>query len=120
MTALRDQSIAETRLCALRQHLGSQCAGAFPITDCDFDERNFQQGRRYGGRKLGVAQQFGEHRRRHQHLPVLERFTKKLCSPRRCLLARKATQVLVSAAITGRPSAQPTVSEKLNFPPKFA
>jgi len=52
---LRDQRVAEPRLPALCQHRSPQRSSSFPITESDFNQRNFGQAFRNARGKFWVA-----------------------------------------------------------------
>lgn len=70
---LGDQGIAEARLATLCQYLGPQGTRPLPVPGSGFDERQLRKNFRYLQWKLRIAQKFGKHNWRHDHLPVLER-----------------------------------------------
>jgi len=100
--ALGDERVTEARLAAPCQHDGSQCPGPLPISRRDLNQRNI--GKRHGdaGRQLRVAEQFGKHKGAMSTCrSPSARSSKSVSWPE--APSRKATHVLVSAAITDRP-----------------
>lgn len=78
-TALGDQRVAEARLAAFGQCLRPQDSCPLPIAKSDLDEGYVREGFGNAGRKLWIAQQFGEHNWHHEHLPVSKRPIEQLC-----------------------------------------